>query len=515
MKSIRLHGLAPALFLAAAGALGAAWPSATSKDWADSPDAYFLTSDEIQEWQALSTDDAKKAFVERYWLKRDPTTGTEKNEFRELVLGRIKTADDRFGIEKTPGSRTARGFVFIVFGSPARVRDEHAAPTTGGFVGAPGGSLEGNETITHWIYDRERTPRVLEALDRPTLEVSIIVEPFRHSDSIESPGLVKELREKLARQTIVNPDAVAPAAAAAAAPPAPAASTSAPAPAPPAPAAAAPAAPAPLPLPRDVLDAALRASLEQAPFVSRSGDAVFGDAMLWRDTGGARTLVWFSLPPPAGAAKLSLHGVVRKENGGEEVASFNDASPASDVFTSAGPGQVLLRQLDLPPGAYDGYFAVTDSAGGKPVASAAAKLTVPDLATGFSVSPLLLTRGPAARTPENDGSPFALGQGVLPPRADATFAPSESLWFYVECANPPDPAKATLELRLRKGTENVRQQAAFPAQFAPVGPHRYIAGFEIPLAKVPPGDYRLYVMVRDGVSPPDQYALRSADFRVK
>ncbi len=185
MRSIALGALALALL--AARALGAAWPSATGTDWADSPEAYFLTSDEIQEWQALSTDDARKAFVERYWLKRDPTTSTDKNEFRELVLGRIKTADERFGIEKTPGSRTARGFVFIVFGSPARVRDEHAQPSQGGTVGAPGGSLEGNETITHWIYDRERTPRVLEALDRPSFEVQIIVEPFRHSDAIREP----------------------------------------------------------------------------------------------------------------------------------------------------------------------------------------------------------------------------------------------------------------------------------------------------------------------------------------
>ena len=122
---------------------------------------------------------------------------------------------------KTPGSRTARGLVFIVFGSPARVRDEHAPPAPGGTVGAPAGALEGNETITHWIYDRERTPKVLEALDRPSFEVQIIIEPFRHSDAIESPGLVKELREKLARQTIVNPDAAVPSAGAARPPPKP------------------------------------------------------------------------------------------------------------------------------------------------------------------------------------------------------------------------------------------------------------------------------------------------------
>ena len=40
-----------------------------------------------------------------------------------MVLGRIKTADARFAIEKTPGSRTARGLVFIVLGTPARSED--------------------------------------------------------------------------------------------------------------------------------------------------------------------------------------------------------------------------------------------------------------------------------------------------------------------------------------------------------------------------------------------------------
>ncbi len=152
---------------------------------------------------------------------------------------------------------------------------------------------------------------------------------------------------------------------------------------------------------------------------------------------------------------------------------------------------------------------------GKPIASAGAKISVPDLSSGFAVSPLLLTHAAAALAAQNEGSPFAIGQGVLPPRADATFATSESLWFYVEAANAPDPAKVTLELRLRQGNAAVRTQAPFPVQFTPVGPNRYIAGFEIPLAKIAPGDYRLYVLVRDGVSPPDRYTLRSADFRVR
>jgi len=481
------------LALLAACALGPAWPSGNSEDWADSPEAYFLTSEEIAEWKAIGNRGGREIFRERYWLKRDPTPGTEKNEFQDLVLARIKTADERFRIEKTPGSRTSRGFVFIVFGTPARTLDEHAPPSPGGRVGAPVGSLEGNETITHWFYDRDRTPRILEAVELPRLEVQIIIEPSRHSDAIQSPGLVKELREKLARKSIVNPDLI--------------------------PGSAEPEAPAAAPLvPRGPLDAAVRAILEKAPPVNRSGDSVFGNAVLWRDNGPAETLVWFSLRPGApGSERRFFHGLVRKENGGDEVASLSQPAAPSDAFSSADPGEVILWRLSLPPGSYDGAFAVTEGTGAsaRTVASASAKLSVPDLASGFAVSPLLLSRGPGSRGSGDEAAPFAVGSAVVPPRADATFSKSESLWFFVELANAPDPSKVTLELRLRRGTQAVSSRPAFPAQPMSVGAGRSLCGFEIPLSSLAEGDYRLYVMVRDGVAPAEQYTLRSADFRVR
>ena len=248
-------------------------------------------------------------------------------------------------MEDTPGSRTARGIVLIVFGSPARVRDEHAPPAPAARSArrpAPSRATRPSRTGSTTGSARRRFSR---RSSLPSFEVQIIIEPFRHSDAIESPGLVKELREKLARRTIVNPDAAVPSAAAA-----PTAAEAAP------PAAAAPAflpgagagsrgASAPS---RDVLDSGLRASLDQAPFVSRSGEAVFGDAVLWRDTGGARTLLWLSVPPAAAGSKRSFQGVVRKENGGDEVASFTDASGPSDAFSSAAPSDVFVRRSICP-----------------------------------------------------------------------------------------------------------------------------------------------------------------------
>ena len=110
---------------------------------------------------------------------------------------------------------------------------------------------------------------------------------------------------------------------------------------------------------------------------------------------------------------------------------------------------------------------------------------------------------------------FAIGRAVLPPRADATFSVSESLWFFLEMANAPDPSKVTLELRVRKGAEAVSSRPAFPAQLDTFAGGRSLCGFELPLEGLPAGDYRLYVLVRDGVAPADQPVVRSADFRLR
>jgi len=489
--SARLR-LAAGLLLSGLAPFAVAQPVPGSEDWSDSPEAYFLTAEEHAQWKALDSRDSRAGFRERYWLKRDPTPGTEKNEFRELVLGRIKTADSRFPIEKTPGSRTARGFVFIVFGSPARVQETHASPPASVRSRMNPGGLEGNETISRWIYDQERTPRILEALERPSLEIEIILEPNRRTDAVQSPGLVKELRELLARKTIVNPDLI---------PAASAEVESAPPP---------PAAPA---LPRMELAAAIRTALEKAPYASRSGDSVFGSAVVWRESGDPETLVWFYLPPAKGGKRRTIQGIVRKEQGGEEVVSLTEAALGSDAFSSATPGEVLLKKLPLPPGVYEGAFAVTEEGAAAPVASASTRLTVPDLSAGFVVSTPLVTRAPAPRDPMA-ASPFAIGTALVPPRADATFSPSESLWVVLELANFADPGRVTFEIRLRKGKEVVSGKPPFPAKPQTFAPGRALSGFELPLATLSPGDYRLYVMVRDGSKPAEEYELRSAEFRV-
>ena len=487
--------LLPATFLPAQ-------PSDDSEDWSKSPEAYFLTSEEKQEWRTLRTRESRLGFVDRYWLKRDPSPGTPANEFRDLVRARIATADARYRMNKRVGSRTNQGFVFIVFGTPAITQELHAPPPPpprNPAVGslnspsrqAPASFSEGVETTHTWIYDHERTPRLVEAIGVPSLTVRFVVEPHRNRDEIQNPGLVNEYHEKLARKTIVNPDLV-PVASAAGASPAPATA----------------AAPSIATMP---LSAATRAILEKAPPQGFPGDEqkpVFGSAVLWGAHAEPETLVWAFLPESLAAGKLTLHALVRPEAGGRDTFAGSEPAPVSDALPTASRGRVVLRRFELPPGNYSASLALTTEED-KQVAAAALPVRVPALDKELAVSSLLVAAGVAP--PEKPGGSFGFGSVEVLPRADASFSRSESLWYFVQLANVSDAEGITQELRLRKGTQDVAVRPAARAELEQLAPGRYAFGYEIPLSGLEPGSYVLYLTVRDAEG---HSVLRRADFRV-
>jgi GWxTD domain-containing protein len=459
------------------------------EDWASSPEAYFLTKDERAEWKTIDSRDSRQKFIERYWLKRDPTPGTGKNEFLELVLARIKTADVRFKIEKTPGSRTARGQVFIVLGSPARFQDDNApkplqdSPRRLGVGVTPLALVEGNETTSTWSYDPDRTPRILEVIHRTNLQIKIVVEPSRHMDAIQDPGLFNDVKETVARGSIVNPDLVPP----------PAAGES-------------PAAALPL-LPHQPIAAAVRQVLE-SPAAPRSDGAFVSSAVVFRSAGEAETLLWVFTP--RASKKALFHALVRGEDG-REIATLAEPAEISNAFSTRSPGMVAMRRLSLPPGSYSASLALTDS-DGKPLATGTLPIQVPALEK-FAVSSVIITRGPA-QAAGSASTDFQFAGTLLPPRADAAFAPSESLWYFLEVANPADAANVMLEPRLRRGGEPLAGLPPFAAILQPVGHERYLAGVELPLSSLGAGEYVLYVTVRDGQSEDAARVVRRADFQV-
>ncbi len=90
------------------------------KNWGKSPEAYFLTSSEREQWKKVRTDADAQNFILDYKATRGP-------DFEKMLADRIAVADKYFSSGETKGSETLRGKVVIVFGPPSSIERE-AAP---------------------------------------------------------------------------------------------------------------------------------------------------------------------------------------------------------------------------------------------------------------------------------------------------------------------------------------------------------------------------------------------------
>ncbi|HNW60036.1 MAG TPA: GWxTD domain-containing protein [bacterium] len=73
------------------------------------------------EWKRLKKAKGGDALLEEYkafWLRHDPTPGTEANETMDAFYSRIEFANQRFSVMHMPGWRTDMGLIFIILGSP-------------------------------------------------------------------------------------------------------------------------------------------------------------------------------------------------------------------------------------------------------------------------------------------------------------------------------------------------------------------------------------------------------------
>lgn len=442
-------------------------------EWPDTVEAIFLTADERREWASLSTGEARDAFKARYWLRRDPTPREAGNEFRDAVLARMRRANERFPMRTTPGSETARGRAFVLLGTPARVQEAGAGrpaappppgtPQRGGNIGI----TEGIETTVVWMYDRDRTPALLDALGRPSLELTFIIEPQRGTDRLQTPGLLEELRNVLAARSIVND-----------------------------------APPAPIALP--ALDEGARDKLAGVP--AHADGVVTGHTVLWSDSSGPELHAWVFVPRGRAASDVRFHAIARDASGQEVTAWSSPAAAAPSYFTTAGEGTVLAVRGALPPGQHALQFGF--ASGGTWHATSAVSVDVPDLAAKtFAVSQVYVSAGPSDR-------PSGPSLAMLPSRADATFALSESLWTVVELANAAMPAAVTLDLTLARDGQVIGGTGEQPANPAATAEGRHLAAFELPLASLAPGEYILTLTVRRQAGSDEGRVVRQISIRL-
>jgi GWxTD domain-containing protein len=97
--------------------------------WLDEEVVYITAEDERRAFSRLTSDEERQQFIMQFWLRRDPTPGTEENEMKEEHYRRIAWANDRF-TEKIPGWQTDRGAIYIKYGPPDAIDSHGATPST-------------------------------------------------------------------------------------------------------------------------------------------------------------------------------------------------------------------------------------------------------------------------------------------------------------------------------------------------------------------------------------------------
>ena len=106
--------IALVLILSAASLVFGSGLSKKYKTWDKSPESYFLTTSERDQWKKVKTDAEAQNFVLDYKAKRGP-------DFEKMLAERIAIADKYFSSGETKGSETLRGKVVIVFGPPSSI----------------------------------------------------------------------------------------------------------------------------------------------------------------------------------------------------------------------------------------------------------------------------------------------------------------------------------------------------------------------------------------------------------
>src|SRR6201996_9418482 len=120
------------------------------KTWLDQDVSYIITDEERKAFKNLSNDEEREAFIEQFWLRRNPNPDSPDNEFREEHYRRIQYANDHYAAGK-PGWKTDRGHIYISFGPP----DSTESHPSGGSYNRPldeGGGETATFPFETWHY---------------------------------------------------------------------------------------------------------------------------------------------------------------------------------------------------------------------------------------------------------------------------------------------------------------------------------------------------------------------------
>jgi GWxTD domain-containing protein len=87
-------------------------------DWPKEEVDWIISKEERAAYYKLTNDEERENFIEMFWMRRDPTPDTVRNELRDEHYRRILYANEHYSTATTKGWRTDRGRIYVTLGKP-------------------------------------------------------------------------------------------------------------------------------------------------------------------------------------------------------------------------------------------------------------------------------------------------------------------------------------------------------------------------------------------------------------
>jgi hypothetical protein len=244
--------------------------------------------------------------------------------------------------------------------------------------------------------------------------------------------------------------------------------------------------------------------------------------------------------PPAAAAPAAAgrggRGGRGRVGGGAPPADGSVAYAFEDIAFYATASTQIERALELAPGDYDLYFALSERASKDKKAPApkttvsVQSLTVPDMFAGLTTSSVILAKSIEAATQQLNGQqqleqPYTIAGYKITPALSTSFPKTGELVFvffvYNEGAAAANKPDVDVDYNFYHAGEEKPftklQTASFNAQSLPpefnlTAGHQVFVGQGIPLATFAPGDYKFEIKVTDKTN--SQSVIRNINFTV-
>ncbi len=448
--------------------------------WNKTPEAYYMTPAEREAWKKVASPDDARKFIDEFRRKRG-------EQFLKDVRTRIDKADEQFKLDRTPGSQTQRGRVWILIGSPSRSTTNRNLQDTRGMDAQ---SVFQNRTIesqglivTEWTYDSDR---LAPELGRKSLTVRFQTDSARGYETIDNIGQIEPYLTQVAE--LVS---------------------------------------------KKYISDVEKQTSQRASLPSPSSMVLTGPDPLWNATPSLNGAVFtgdaflspteepfyaYSLYVPKSATafgdwKSALVVTLVKDASGQQIVANREQVDISN-YDDAG-NRYIDRSVALNPGKYEGLFAVYTPDGATLLASHRAAFEVAPK-DAMRASALMLTSRIDTLEGQKPLDPFTFVATKYAIRGDRRFLPTDKLAFFTVIANPtgsPAPKLMQKMIFMVDGKDFARTPLE-PAQVTQTGPNTFLIGNAFDPDTFKPGHYTLEVQVRD-MNAPDGSELKTRGWVLK